>query len=286
MNKLWIALWMVALVGCNTPTQNNSHTIRIKGSESMISTFEALKWDFEQSQDSIKIQLEGGGSRTGLEGVGEGTIDIGMSSFEFNVDSIYPGQSIKTKRVAFDGIVVILNEKNLLSTLSNADIRDIYTGRITNWNELGGSDGEILPIVRDENSGTQRFFKEYFGLDVISAKALVAENNNQISEKVATDVNAIGYMGYGYFTDLVTPCGLEFVNQAGDTLFLPPNRAHLESGEYPLKRGLFVYHKEETQANTAFMTYLNSPAARKIISNFGLIVESGSQSGANSPAIR
>lgn len=282
MSKLWMTVLVMAVIGCSQTKEKKTHVVKIKGSESMISTFEALKWDFEQSQDSIKIQLEGGGSRTGLVAVGEGKVDIGMSSFNFNVDSIYPGQSIETNRVASDGIVVITNESNPITSLSNAQMSDIYSGRINNWSQLGGDDLSILPIVRDENSGTMRFFKSYFDLDSISDQALVAKDNDEISEKVAGDPSAIGFMGYGYFTDLVTPCGLEFINQVGDTLFIPPNRAHLESGEYPLKRGLYVYHRDKTLANSAFMDYLNSAAAKKIISNFGLIVETGSQSGTNS----
>ena len=150
----------------------NHHFLKIKGSESMHETFLALKSDFEKMQDSISVELEGGGRRTGMIGEKEGNADIGLSSYAFELDSILGvNHGIEARVVAFDGIVLISNEQNPIEQLTREQIAGIFNGAFSDWAELGGSAGEIVPVIRDENSGTQRFFTNYFGIEELGGNA-------------------------------------------------------------------------------------------------------------------
>lgn len=248
------------------------YELRIKGSESMIDTFKALVGDFEQIQDTLKVTIEGGGSRTGMMAIADGSADIGLSSFEFNLDSILGAEhSISELTVAYDGIVIVHSEQNPVESLTNEQVRHIYEGRITNWSELGGNEGIIAPIVRDQNSGTQRFFETYFDLNAVTPRAVTSSNNQEILANIFDNENAIGFIGYAYFSASIREVALP-LPYAQDSSFYLPTPSNLFSGKYPLKRSLRIYFDIDSSAEVeAFLTYLKSKRAKNIIEGFGLI---------------
>ncbi len=272
MRKLSVLLLFVAVVACSK-TDPKAVRLRIKGSESMHETFFALKNDFEKMQDSVKIDLEGGGSRLGMMGVHEDAVDIGLSSFRFDLDSLLGiNHNIQAATIAFDGIVLISNDSNPLQRLSNEQVSAIFEGTVTDWGQLGGLAGPIRPVIRNQNSGTQRFFTEYFGIDQVTPQAAVAKENADIVSAVSTDEQSIGFIGFAYFTasvkDLLVPSS--FANK--DTAFVAPTFSNLENGSYPLKRPLQVYFKNlGNPAVDAFLAYLQTERARLVIATHGLV---------------
>lgn len=238
----------------------------------MHETFLALKSDFEKLQDTVSIVLEGGGSRTGMMGVYENEVDIGLSSFAFDLDSILgTGHGITEDVVAFDGIVLISNDKNPVQQLTNDQINGIFTGTLTNWNELGGSTGSIIPVIRDQNSGTQRFFTNYFGIDTVSSSAVVAAENSEIVASVSGNPHGIGFIGFAYFTESVHNILLPSSHEQ-DTPFVSPSFKNLSSGDYPLKRSLLIYYKTaEDPKIKAFLEYLQTERASLVIATHGLV---------------
>ena len=238
----------------------------------MHETFNALKSDFEKMQDTLKIVLEGGGSRTGMMGVHENAIDIGLSSYPFNLDSILgSGHNITEQVVAYDGIVLISNELNPVQQLTNEQVTGIFSGAITDWQEIGGTAGEIQPIIRDKNSGTQQFLTNYFSIDGAANNSVVASENAEIVESVYTNPAGIGFIGFAYFTErvhnLLLPSPI-----AGDTPFVAPSFKNLLAGSYPLKRSLRIYYKDATDpAVIAFLKYLKTTRARYVIESNGLV---------------
>lgn len=237
----------------------------------MHETFDALKADFEKIQDTLKLQIEGGGSRTGMMAIAEQEADIGLSSFPFDLDSIFGnGHGIDEKVVAYDGIVIIHNEANPVQELTNEQIRDIFSGTVTDWEQVGGSEGRVAPVIRDENSGTQRFFQSYFGMDDVSPLAIVSANNNDIISNVFDNKNAIGFIGYAYFS--LSTKEVAIPAESPDSSFVHPSTTNLISGKYPLKRSLRIYFKNGTKPEVqAFLTYLDSQRAKAIIEGYGLI---------------
>ncbi|MCV9389336.1 PstS family phosphate ABC transporter substrate-binding protein [Reichenbachiella ulvae] len=272
MRKIQILSLFILLFSSCSPGKQEKATLRIKGSESMHETFIALKKDFEKLQDTLAIEIEGGGSKTGLMAIHDQSVDIGLSSYAFDLDSVLgSSHGVAEKVVAHDGIVIINNDNNPIGQLTKEQIGKIYRGEIKDWSELGGKPGEILPLVRDGNSGTQKYFSEYFGLDKTSERVEVAEDNKEIVQKVYQDDRRIGFIGFAYVTlhvqDLQLPSNIE-----KDTFFISPSFNSIRKGEYPLKRDLRIYYQKEGNSRVnSFMTYLASERAQNIIERNGLV---------------
>lgn len=273
------AVFIFLQISCSSIKKEEKAVLRIKGSESMHETFNALKKDFEKVQDTLTIVIEGGGSRTGLMAIKDKAVDIGLSSYEFNLDSVLgPDHGVREEVVAYDGIVLINNDENPIAQLTNEQIGMIYRGEISDWSEVGGEPGKILPIIRDQNSGTQKYFSEFFGLKNISADAEMAAENNEIVQKVYEDARRIGFIGFAYVTMHVKELQLPSVKEK-DTFFISPSFKAIRMGEYPLRRGLRIYYQEEQDAKvSSFLTYLNSDRAQEIIEQNGLVSSKSKES--------
>ena len=238
----------------------------------MHETFEMLKKEFERAQDSVKIQIEGGGSFTGLSAIKDGSADIGLSSYAFDLNTeLGPGHDVVEKVVAYDGIVIISNAKNPVTRMTNEQVSGIYTGKFTDWSQLGGSPGRIVPVMRDENSGTQKFFVEYFKVSKFNPLALIEDENKSIVSRVKENENGIGFIGFGYFTMGTNSIDIA-QSGAGDSIYVSPTFDNLGEGHYPLKRSLLMYYKNnDNLAVKAFLKYLSSHEAHLVIKEHGLI---------------
>jgi len=258
------------LISCG-PTPKTVSILRIKGSETLHETFAELKRDFESKQDTVKIDLQGGGSRIGLMSIVQGEADLGLSSFEFNLDTISSNYvRIEQKVIAFDGLVMIANKLNPLESLHTQQIADIYNGQYSDWSQLSGNGGKIEPVMRNSNSGTQQFFAGYFELDQITDGVKVAIDNPEIVRFVAEKPNAIGFIGFAYFTELVKNLKVPDENSAFG--FVDPSPENLMNGRYPLKRNLLVYYQSNPDPKLkAFLVYLDSSRAKSIIQSTGLM---------------
>lgn len=236
----------------------------------MYETFLELKNDFEKIQDSITVRIEGGGSRTGLMAINNGDAEIGLSSFEFDLnEELGHSHNISEQVVAYDAIVIITNKTNSIDSLSDEQITQIYNGQISDWSQIGGKSGKILPIIRDENSGTQKFFAEHFGINNLALTAHAEKNNADIVAKVSTNVNSIGFIGFGYFTESVHD--LKLPSASNDGIYEMPTHRNLENGRYPLKRSLRIYYKDATPEILGFLAYLQTDRAIDVIESSGLI---------------
>lgn len=260
------------LFACS-PTKEN-YVLKIKGSESMNEMFLALKSDFEKKQDSITLIIEGGGSRLGLKAIVLDHADIGLSSFRFNLDSLLGfDHGIKERVVAYDGIVLINHDMNPITKLTNEQVRGIFSGRYTDWSQIGKNSGPILPIVRDSNSGTQKFFNSYFGIQKLSTDTFVAGTNNEIVHEILGKPNSIGYIGMSYFSIGVNNIKVPSDNDSGGS-FIDPAPSNILNGTYPLKRALNIYYSNEKAPYVkAFLKYLSTNEARNIIESLGLVAE-------------
>ncbi|MFY0601821.1 MAG: substrate-binding domain-containing protein [Cyclobacteriaceae bacterium] len=272
---LLLSLPVLILFSCDSPNYHKDYVLKFKGSESMHRAFWMLKSEFEQKQDSVKIILEGGGSRTGLMAIKDGSADVGLSSYRFNLDStLGNGHGVTERVVAYDGIILISNKRNPIQQLNNEQINMIFSGSISDWSQLGGLPGQILPIVRDENSGTQKFFQNYFNIENLNPLAEIASDNKSIVSRVNKNQNGIGFIGFGYFTERIQR--LEIPTSPGhDTAFTTPTFENLGQGKYPLRRPLQMYYKDaENPGLQAFLNFLGTREAQLIIKEEGLLPES------------
>lgn len=273
MRKLILIPFVAVLFcACDTTKTPPAYTLKLRGSESMHETFNALKSDFEKMQDTLTIALEGGGSRTGMIGVYEDEVQIGLSSFPFDLNAILGnGHGLQEQVVAYDGIVLISHEDNPVQQLTNEQVYGIFSGNITDWSELGGPAGKIVPIIRDQNSGTQQFFTNFFDIRVLASSAIIAPENREIVNTVSENLSGIGFIGFAYFTQRVHNMLLPGPI-AGDTLFVAPSFKNLLAGSYPLKRSLRIYYKDTSAPEVeAFLSYLKTTRARYVIESNGLV---------------
>ena len=168
--------------------------------------------------------------------------------------------------VAFDGLAVIVNPKNTVRALSMKQISDIYTGKISNWKELGGEDAKIVIVSRDTNSGTYETFNE-----LVLKKAPVAKDaeyvgsNGQARTRVNTTKNAIAYVGLGFADDSVKTLSVNGIL---------PNAKSVSSGKYPIARPLFMFTDGYPKMGSDvynFVTIHLSKEGREIVSDLGYI---------------
>jgi phosphate transport system substrate-binding protein len=166
--------------------------------------------------------------------------------------------------IARDGLAVVVNRENVVAQLSNEQLRAIFAGRVTNWKDVGGKDGPIWPITREEGSGTREsFVRLVMGDERISRRALTQESNGAVKGLVKWDPAAIGYMSLGLVGEELKTVAVEGV---------PPTSANVLSGRYHLVRPLlFVTKGDITVAAQAFVDFVLSPEGQDLLATEGLV---------------
>ena len=231
----------------------------------------------------VSIAVSGPGSGPGIAALIDSTTDICQSSRLITPQEI--GQA-KAKgvnpyeiQVASDGLSVTVHPSNPVSELTIAQISGIYTGKITNWKEVGGKDAPIVAISRDTNSGTHVFFKEHvvqmLGLTTADkkleygAKVLMLPSTEEGVSETAKNPNAIFYPGLGYVGDRVKILGVK--RTADNPAILPSVRTVLD-GTYPISRPLLFYtNGAPTGVIKTFIDYCLSPEGQKRVTEAGYV---------------
>ena len=246
--------------------------VTIKGSDTMVILGQRWAEKFMASHTGAVVQVTGGGSGTGIAALINGTTDICQSSRPMKdeerqqIQSKYgnPPQEIK---VALDGLAIYVNEANTITELSLPQLKDIYTGAVTNWKQLGGPDAPILLYGRENNSGTYVYFKEEVLNDADYAAAMqTLPGTAAVVNAVAKDPNGIGYGGAAYAKG-IKECGVK--KDAASPAVLP-NEATVRDGSYPISRGLFYYVRTAPQGPVQeFIDYTLSPEGQALVKEVG-----------------
>jgi phosphate transport system substrate-binding protein len=258
--SLLVLMVAVAFIsGCGSKTGSPaadegglSGSIKIIGSNTVTPLSTVWVEDFMKMHPRVNIGVSGPGSGAGIAALINGTTDICQASRTIKQKEIDEARANGVEpyetQVATDALSVVVNPANPVSELTIARLSAIFTGRITNWEEVGGNDAPIVVLSRDTNSGTHVFFKEH----VVQMKGLSSEDTTLeygpkvmflpsteegVSE-VAKNVNAIFYPGLGYVTDEVKPLAIK--KTADDAGVLPSIATALE-GTYPVSRPLLLY---------------------------------------------
>lgn len=248
------------------------NTITVKGSDTMVILAQRWAEVFMKKNKGIYIQVTGGGSGVGIAALINGGTDICNVSRPMKPSEIEklkekynsPGVEIK---VAIDGLSVYVNKSNKISELTLEQLKDIYTGKITNWKELGGNDAKIIAYGRENSSGTYVYFKEHvlqnldFASEVQSLPGTAAVVN-----AVSKDKNAIGYGGAAYATGIKD---IAVKKDANSKAYLPIKK-YIESGEYPISRFLYMYTRTKPEgAIKKFIDWVLSKEGQQIVSEVG-----------------
>ena len=211
----------------------------------------------------IRITVAGGGSGVGVQKVGEGLVQIGNTG-----RALKEGEIAKYGLVSFpfaiDGVAVAVNPGNGVPSLTRAQVKDVFAGRITNWKELGGKDAAISLYVREDGSGTRETFEER-ALDkgTSAGSANVVNSNGAMKTAIAQDPNAIGYVGIGHLDDSIRGVTVDG---------MVPSQKNAADGSYTITRLLYMNTKGEPSGLTAlFIDYIYSEDGKAFISGSGYI---------------
>jgi phosphate transport system substrate-binding protein len=271
VSMLLVAALIAACSGTSTPgapvTENatDNSTVTVSGSTTVQPLAEKLAEAFMTENTGIRIDVQGGGSSVGVKAAGQGTSDIGMASREIKDSEIAEFPNLKIFVIARDGIAIVAHPDTPVSDLSIEQVRDIFSGKITNWKDLGGEDQNIIIISREEGSGTRSAFEEMvMGEDaLIAATAILQPSNGSIRTTISTTPYSIGYLSFGYLDETVKTISI------GGVAPTEPNAA---DGSYPIVRPLnMLTNGEPAGAVKAFLDFILSEAGQKLVAEDGYI---------------
>lgn len=275
-----ILLLAVVLCGCvgdqggeATPTAEPTGTsvsgsLAVTGSTTVLPIAGQAAEAFMDANAEADIQVSGGGSSVGVQAVGEGTADIGMASRELKDAEKESYPDLVQHVVAKDGIALIINTENPVESLTVEQVRMIYTGEITSWNEVGGNDAEIVVVGRDSASGTRASFEELvMDKQEFVATMLEKNSNGAIQQTIAGTPGAIGYVGLGYVDETVKGVKMDV-----DGTLVDPTVENVIAGTYPIARELNMFTKgEATGLAATFIGFILSDEGQAIVEEEGFV---------------
>lgn len=249
-----------ALAGCSDST---SGSVSTDGSTSMEKVIGALGEKFQEDNSGITFTYNPTGSGTGITAVSEGRCDIGLSSRKLKDEEKEKG--LEETVLALDGIAIIVNPENSVDDLDLQTIADIYTGKITNWKDAGGSDGEIVLIGREAGSGTRDGFETITGTEDACKYRQELTSTGDVITTVANNPNAIGYASLASLKDSVKALSVGGVKPSEETV---------KDESYVVQRPFVLVTKSGeklSEAAQAFFDYATSSDANEIISAAGAV---------------
>jgi phosphate transport system substrate-binding protein len=273
-------LTLLLLSGCARRNNEQSNTLQIKGSDTMVNLGQAWAEAYMKQNPGTSIAVTGGGSGTGISAMVNNTCDIAEVSREMKESEIKLVESKgfipKKLIVALDGLAVVVNPKNSISELTIDQLADVFTGKIKNWKELGGRSAKIVLLSREVNSGTHVYFKEHVlrhgksdGKEEFAAEALLLSSSQAIADEVSQNLDAIGYYGMGYIT--AKEKALKVAKEK-NTPAISPTMENVISGAYPISRPLLMYSKGEPQGLVkSFLDYVLSPAGQEVVKKLDFV---------------
>jgi phosphate transport system substrate-binding protein len=240
-----------------------SGEIRISGGTAHIPVMKEAAKQIMTANPDISISIAGGGSGVGIKQVGEGIVDIGNSG-RAPSDAEVEKYGLNLFKWAIDGVGVAVNPGNPVNALTKIQLKDIYSGKITNWKDLGGKEAPITVYTRDESSGTREvFWKKALDKGDIVSSANFVVSNGAMKTAIANDPNAIGYVSVGHMDASVAGVALDGVSPTIDTV---------RSGEYTVARGLYSNTKGDPSGlSKLFIEYLLSPEGQQIAVQKGFV---------------
>ena len=247
---------------------------KIKGSDTCLPLSQKEAEEYMQSHPSGVGTVTGGGSGVGISALMEGTTDIAQASrrMRFNEKQKIQekGDQVKEVIIAYDALAVVVHPSNPVTNLTREQLEGIFTGKITNWKQVGGPDMKIIPYSRETSSGTYEFFKESvlrnrnYMNGIMSMPATGA-----IIQSISQTKGGIGYVGLAYLNKSVKPI---HVSYDGGKSYTEPSVANAKNKTYPIVRPLYYYYMTRSaNAVKPFIDYVLSPKGQEIVKEIGFI---------------
>ncbi|WML47506.1 phosphate ABC transporter substrate-binding protein [Neobacillus sp. PS3-34] len=241
-----------------TEKKNLSGSLVVSGSSAMQPLVAAAAEEFMNNNPKVDIQVNAGGSGTGLSQVSEGSVQIGNSDLFAEEKIPDKASELVDHKVAVVGMTAAVNPKVGIKDIKKEDLIKVFTGKITNWKELGGKDQKIVLVNRPDSSGTRAVFNK-FALDGATPAEGVTEDSSPTVKKIISETDgAIGYLAFSFFTDkAVTPLAIDGVE---------PTDENVQSGKFPVWAYEHSYTKgEPNELAKAFLDYMMSDDVQNTI---------------------
>ena len=262
---------IILVAGCGKKNKENktnttkpSETVTISGSTSVGTLIEKEAEKFKQENTGTNVEINQIGSSSGIKDVINGTVEIGMSSRDMKEEEI--SEDLVEVEVAFDGVAVITSKNNKVGSLKLSQVKDIYTGKITNWKDVGGEDSKIVVVSREDGSGTRDEFQEIVGYtsEELYKEAIIGYGSDNIKTTVAGNNHAIGFISFEYVDDSVNTVKIDDI---------APIAENVKNGEYKLSRPFLLVYKEENlkENGNKLIDFILSKEGQKIVEESGLI---------------
>lgn len=280
-NYVKLCLTALILASCNGE-KNEANTsggsgdnanLLIKGSDTVLPLTQKEAESYMKKNPSAAVTVVGGGTGVGTASLLDGTTDIAMASRDLKLDEKLKFKEkdieLETKIIGYDALAVIVNPANKVENLSREQLEDIFTGKVTNWKEVGGADEKIIVYSRESSSGTYEFFKEHvmnkknYGKDILMMPA-----TGSIVQSVSQTKGAIGYVGIAYVEKGIKTLGVSFDGNK----FEKPTLEAAKSGAYPVSRPLYYFYKKNDEGKVKpFIDYIMSDEGQKIVEKVGFV---------------
>lgn len=263
-------LFLIALF--SLAVSANAQTI--KGSDTVLPLSQKEAENYMKANKSISISVTGGGSGVGISALLAGTTDIAQASrrikFTERQKLQESGKSVKEIIIAYDALAVVVHPSNKVTNLTREQLEGIFTGKITNWKELGGEDMKIVPYSRETSSGTYEFFKESVLKNKNYMNGIMSmPATGGIIQSVSQTKGAIGYVGLAYLNKDVKAVHVSY--DKGRT-YTEPSVANANNKTYPVVRPLYFYYEVKSEKKVKpFIDYVLSPVGQATVSEIGFI---------------
>jgi phosphate transport system substrate-binding protein len=274
MFKRWLFVLIAAAFATSAFAAKDKNVIQVKGSDTMVNLGQAWAEKYMEKNPTDFVAVTGGGSGTGFSSLISGTCDIAMASRSIKDKEIAlakaKGINPNEIKVALDGLAVVVNPNNPVSKLTLGQLADIFTGRVSNWKEVGGKDEKIVILSREVNSGTHVYFKEHVlrkndsnSKEEFASSALMLSSSQAIADEVAGNPAAIGYYGMGYISKKQKPL---FLAKDEKSEYEAPTIENVVNGKYPISRPLLIYTNGQTQGLVKkFVDFMLSKEGQDIV---------------------
>lgn len=249
MFKKGLFIFIILMFAFSACAGQGKNSIQIKGSDTMVNLGQAWAEKYMEKIPGDFIAVTGGGSGTGFSSLISASCDIAMSSRNIKDKEIAlankKGVNPNEIKIALDGLAVVVNPANSVDKLTLGQLADIFTGRISNWKDVGGKDEKIVVLSREVNSGTHVYFKEHVlrendpnNKEEFAPGALMLSSSQAIADEVAGNSSAIGYYGMGYISAKQKQVAIAKDEKSE---YVEPVIENVVNNRYPISRPLFLY---------------------------------------------
>jgi phosphate transport system substrate-binding protein len=271
MKKIVLAIVIMAIL---PQVYSQNVNCKIKGSDTVLPLTQKEAEVFMKKYPGSSIMVTGGGSGVGLAALQNGTTDIAQSSRKMKMDEKMKlqdlGKTFTEVIIANDALAVIVNPSNPVGQLTREQLESIYTGKVTNWKDVGGEDLKIVVYSRESSSGTFEFFKEHvLNKKNFAPTALLMPATGAIVQSVSQTKGAIGYVGLAYLESDVKALKVSYDK---GTTYVAPSVENAMNKTYPISRPLYYYYLTSIEKSVKpFVDFILSADGQNIVKEVGYV---------------